>query len=64
MEQLNQYNHYLCLKSLEFPSIVEQIEKRFSARVALYMAILEVLGYKKGEINDIFNRIFAFRRMS
>lgn len=46
------------LKSLEFPSIVEQIEKRFSGRVQLDMAILEVLGYKKGEINDILPKLY------
>ncbi len=43
---------------MEFPSIVEQIEKRFSGRVALDMAILEVLGYKKGEINDILPKLY------
>ncbi len=46
------------LKSLEFPSIVEQIEKRFSGRVQMDMAILEVLGYKKGEINEILPKLY------
>lgn len=36
----------------------KEIEKRFSGRVALDMAILEVLGYKKGEINDILPKLY------
>ena len=44
--------------SVEFPSIVEQIEKRFEGRVAMDKAILEVLGYKKGEISDILPELY------
>jgi Holliday junction resolvase len=46
------------LKSLEFPSIVSQIEHRFSGRVELDKAILEVLGYKKGEINELLPKLY------
>lgn len=44
--------------SVEFPSIVEQIEKRFEGRVAMDRAMLEVLGYKKGEISDILPELY------
>jgi Holliday junction resolvase len=44
--------------SVEFPSIVAQIEKRFEGRVAIDRAILEVLGYKKGEINEILPELY------
>ncbi|GAB4475290.1 MAG: hypothetical protein OHK0057_22890 [Thermoflexibacter sp.] len=44
--------------SVEFPSMVEQIEKRFEGRVAMDRAILEVLGYKKGEISEILPELY------
>jgi hypothetical protein len=44
--------------SVEFPSIVEQIEKRFEGRVAIDRAVLEVLGYKKGEINELLPELY------
>jgi len=43
---------------VDFPSIVEQIESRFPARVELDFAILEVLGYKKGEINELLPQLY------
>jgi hypothetical protein len=44
--------------SVAFPSIVEQIEKRFEGRVAMDKAILEVLGYKKGEISELLPALY------
>ncbi len=46
------------IKNVEFPSIVEQIEKRFPQRVKMDIAILEVLGYKKGEINELLPELY------
>ncbi len=46
------------LRGVEFPSIVSQIEHRFSGRVELDKAILEVLGYKKGEINELLPQLY------
>ncbi len=45
-------------RSVPFPSIVEQIEQRFVGRVEMDMALLEVLGYKKGEINAILPDLY------
>ncbi len=45
-------------RAVPFPSIVEQIEQRFVGRVEMDMALLEVLGYKKGEINTILPDLY------
>jgi len=39
------------LKDVEFPSILEQLENRFWARVELDKTILKILGFSDGEIN-------------
>lgn len=46
------------IRNMEFPSIVEQIETRFAGRLSLDMAILEVLGYSKSEINKILPDLY------
>jgi hypothetical protein len=46
------------LRGVEFPSIVSQIEHRFAGRVELDKAILEVLGYKKSEINELLPQLY------
>lgn len=46
------------LKNVKFPSIVEQIENRFDGRIELDKAILQVLGYKKGEINKLLPMLY------
>ncbi|TAE68512.1 MAG: hypothetical protein EAZ85_14070 [Bacteroidetes bacterium] len=46
------------IRNMEFPSIVEQIETRFAGRLSLDMAILEVLGYSKTEINKILPDLY------
>jgi len=46
------------IKNVEFPSIVEQIEKRFPQRVKMDIAILEVLGYKKVEISELLPELY------
>jgi hypothetical protein len=46
------------LKNVEFPSILEQIESRFWARVELDETILRILGFSDMEINDWLPRIY------
>jgi len=45
-------------KTVSFPSIVEQIASRFEGRLAMDRAILEVLGYKKSEINELLPALY------
>ena len=44
-------NLFLELKNAKFPSIVEQLEKRHSARLKLDETILSILGFSNEEIN-------------
>jgi len=49
---------YEKLKNVEFPSILEQFEKRFWARVELDKAILKVLGFSDKEIEDWLPKVY------
>lgn len=46
------------LKSVEFPSLIEQIKDRFWARIKLDKAILEILGFKEKDKNRWLNLIY------
>lgn len=45
------------LRSVEFPSIVEQLEKGFWARVKLDKTILKILGFDNSEIDELLPQI-------
>ena len=46
------------LKDVEFPSIIEQVEKRFLARVELDKTILSVLGFSDEEIDEWLPKVY------
>jgi len=46
------------LRSVEFPSIVEQLENRFWARVKLDRTILKILGFSDSEIEKWLPRVY------
>lgn len=46
------------LRSVEFPSIVEQLENRFWARVKLDRAILQILGFSDSEVEKWLPRVY------
>jgi len=46
------------LKNVKFPSILEQLENRFWARVELDKTILKVLGFSNKEINEWLPRVY------
>lgn len=45
-------------KSVEFPSIVDQLHQRFKARVELDEIVLKVLGYTNRQINEILPTLY------
>jgi hypothetical protein len=49
---------YEKIKRIEFPSILEQLRTRFSARVELDMAILKVLGYSEDEAKQFLDYLY------
>ncbi len=46
------------LKDVEFPSILEQLENRFWARVELDKTILKILGFSDREINEWLPKVY------
>ena len=46
------------LKDIEFPSILEQLENRFWARVELDKTILKILGFSNKEINEWLPKVY------
>jgi hypothetical protein len=46
------------IRKVKFPSVVEQIENRFPARVEMDMAILQVIGYQKNYINKLLPELY------
>ncbi len=46
------------LSKVEFPSIIEQLENRFWARIELDKAILKILGFSDGEINEWLPKVY------
>jgi hypothetical protein len=46
------------LKNVEFPSVLEQFEKRFWARVELDRVILKILGFSDKEIEDWLPKVY------
>jgi hypothetical protein len=46
------------LKFENFPSIIEQLENKFDGRIELDKAILQVMGYTKGEINKYLPSLY------
>ncbi|MFH8087076.1 MAG: N-6 DNA methylase [Candidatus Aenigmatarchaeota archaeon] len=46
------------LKDVEFPSIIEQLEKRFWARVELDKTILKILGFSDKEIEEWLPKVY------
>lgn len=46
------------LRNVEFPSILEQLENRFWARVELDKTILKILGFTDGEINEWLPKVY------
>lgn len=52
-------NFFNTLRTVEFPSITEQLEKRFWARVELDRRILEILGFTDKEINEWLPRVYG-----
>jgi len=46
------------LKDIEFPSILEQLENRFWARVELDKTILKILGFTNKEINEWLPKVY------
>jgi len=57
-EKLTLLNFFNNIKDLEFPSILEQLENRFSARIELDKTILKILGFTKKEINKWLPKIY------
>jgi len=56
VERLNDL--FAKLKTVEFPSILEQLEKRFWARVELDKTILQILGFSDKEINKWLPKVY------
>lgn len=46
------------LKKVEFPSILEQLENRFWARVELDKTILKILGFSDREVNKLLPKVY------
>jgi len=46
------------IKNVEFPSILEQLENRFWARVELDKTIFKILGFTDGEINEWLPKVY------
>ncbi len=46
------------ISETEFPSIAEQVEKRFPQRVELDTAIMTAIGYKQNEINELLPQLY------
>ncbi|MGC9059542.1 MAG: N-6 DNA methylase, partial [Candidatus Aenigmatarchaeota archaeon] len=46
------------ISNVEFPSIIEQLEKRFWARIELDRAILKVLGFSDKEIEEWLPKVY------
>ena len=46
------------LKAVEFPSIIEQLENRFWARLELDKTILKILGFSDGEVNKWLPKVY------
>lgn len=63
-EELNEKNRDMLLglfdelRSVEFPSIMEQLENRFWARVKLDKTILEIIGFETSEIDNWLPKIY------
>lgn len=57
-EKLTLLNFFNKIKDLEFPSILEQLENRFIARIELDRTILKILGFTKKEINEWLPKIY------
>jgi len=47
------------LKNVEFPSIIEQLEQKFWARVELDKAILSVLGFSNEEVDEWLPKVYG-----
>jgi len=56
VERLNEI--FTKLKNVEFPSILEQLENRFWARVELDKTILEILGFSDREVNKWLPKVY------
>jgi hypothetical protein len=46
------------LSEVEFPSIIQQLEQRFWARLELDKKILEILGFSEKEINELLPKVY------
>jgi len=46
------------ISQVEFPCIIEQLEKRFWARLELDKTILEILGFSKKEIDELLPKVY------
>jgi len=46
------------IRNIEFPSIIEQIEKRFWARVELDKTVLRILGFSNKEIGEWLPKVY------
>lgn len=46
------------LKNVEFPSIIEQLQNRFWARVKMDKIILQILGFSDLEIEKWLSRVY------
>jgi hypothetical protein len=57
-EKQSLLNLFEKLKDVEFPSILEQLEDRFWARVELDKTILQILGFSKREINEWLPKVY------
>jgi len=47
------------LRKVEFPSIIEQLETRFWARVKLDKTILKVLGFTEEEMDEWLPKVYV-----
>jgi len=46
------------LKSIEFPSILDQLRTRFPPRVKMDTLLLQVMGYSSDEINSLLDYLY------
>lgn len=46
------------LKNVKFPSISEQLEKHFRARIELDKTILKILGFSDKEANEWISKVY------
>jgi len=51
-------NLFKRLRKIEFPSIIDQLENRFTARVELDSTLLKIFGFSEKEINEWLPRIY------